>query len=205
MTNLSASGLRGVPGDVTGVSLPLFLSADSTTRQGFARIINHSDTAGTVSITGVDDAGTEFGPIRLSIGAREVAHFNSRDLEGGNPSKGLARGLGDGVGNWRLQLRTSLEIEPLAYIRTGEGFVTPMHEVIRGSEAGYHVAFFNPGRNLRQRSRLRLVNPTDAPVAVTVSGQDEAGRAPPGGQVSLTLRAGRRAFHHRRAARGGQW
>ena len=190
LTNLSASGLRGVPDDVTGVSLPLFIPGDSATRQGFARIINHSNTAGTVSITGVDDAGTEFGPIRLSIGAREAAHFNSQDLEGGNPSKGLVRGLGDGVGNWRLQLRTTLEIEPLAYIRTGEGFVTPVHGVIRGNEAGYHVAFFNPGRNLRQQSWLRLVNPTDAPVDVTVSGQDDAGQAPPGGQVSLTLAPG---------------
>ena len=190
LANLSASGLRGVPGDVAGVSLPLFIPADSATRQGFARIINHSDTAGTVSITGVDDAGTEFGPIRLSIGAREAIHFTSQDLEGGNPSNGLARGLGDGTGNWRLQLRTSLEIEPLAYIRTGEGFVTPVHEVIRGNEAGYHVAFFNPGRNLRQRSSLRLVNPSDAPVDVTVRGQDDAGQAPPGGQVSLTLAPG---------------
>ena len=190
LANLSASGLRGVPGDVAGISLPLFIPADSATRQGFARIINHSDTAGTVSITGVDDAGTEFGPVQLSIGAREAVHFDSQDLEGGNPSIGLARGLGDGAGNWRLQLRTSLEIEPLAYIRTGEGFVTPVHEVIRGSEAGYHVAFFNPGRNPRQRSWLRLVNPSDAPVDVTVSGQDDAGQAPSGGQVSLTLAPG---------------
>ena len=39
------------------VSVPLMLAPDAE-RQGFVRIINESDEAGTVRITAVDDAGT---------------------------------------------------------------------------------------------------------------------------------------------------
>ena len=55
--------------------------------------------------------------------------FNSGDLEEGAPSKGLSGGVGEGEGSWRLELVSDLEIEPLAYIRTADGFVTSIHEV----------------------------------------------------------------------------
>ena len=194
LANLSVPGLRGAASAESPITLPLFTSADNITQQGFARIINHSDASGTVNILGVDDAGEEFGPIRLSLGPRETRHFNSQDLESGNPTKGLPDGLGDGSGNWRLILQTTdLEIEPLAYVRTSEGFVTSVHEAVRASEAGYHIPIFNPAHNRDQRSWLRLINPHDTLVDVAISGQDDAANPPPQGQVSLTL--GPRAAH----------
>ena len=93
--------------------------------------------------------------------ARQTKHFTSTDLERGSSSKGLT-GVGDGAGNWRLEVETELDIEPLAYIRTVDGFVTSMHEVAVETEEGsmsYHVPFFNPGSNRRQVSMLRLIQP----------------------------------------------
>lgn len=189
LANLSVPGVRGPAGAVSEYRLPLFMAASNQTQQGFARIINHSDESGTVTIHGIDDAGTTHGPVGLSLGPNETRHFNSMDLEGGNAPKGLSGRLGDGDGDWHLSMTTALDIEPLAYIRTADGFVTTMHERARRTARGYHVPIFNPGSNRGQRSRLRLINPTAASVSVTITGLDDAGNPPPGGEVRVTLPA----------------
>ena len=173
-------------------TIPLVTPASNSTQQGFVRVINRSNHAGTVSIHAIDDAGARFGPISLRLDAMETAHFNSMDLERGNASKGLSHGVGsDSKGNWRLELDSALDIEALAYIRTGNGFVTSMHDLAAEESPGhYHVPFFNPGRNARQQSRLRLINSSSHEALVTITGIDDAGDPPPGGTVSLTLLAG---------------
>ena len=42
-----------------------------------------------------------------------------------------------------------------------------MHDVIPASGQSHRVAFFNPGSNTRQVSRLRLTNPGDRAAEVT--------------------------------------
>ena len=66
-----------------------------------------------MSIHAIDDSGRRFDPISLPLGAKETAHFNSQDLERGNPSKGLPSGVGPVDGDWRLELYTELDIEAL--------------------------------------------------------------------------------------------
>ena len=127
--------------------------------------------------------------MRLTIGANETKHFNSDDLEAGNPGKGLAGATGSGEGDWRLALTSGLDIEVLAYIRTEDGFLTAMHDVVPSSGAGHRVVTFNPGRNVNQASWLRVVNPGDVPAGVTIEGTDDKG-ATTGGAVELSLGAG---------------
>ena len=171
-------------------TLPLVMSASSPVQQGFVRIINHSDLDGTVEIHAIDDSGQRFGPISLDMEARTSAHFNSGDLESGNADKGLSGGIGDGHGDWRLELNTALDIEPLAYVRTTDGLVTSMHDLVGdGSAMRYHVPIFNPGGNRSQVSRLRLINPTGTEAEVTIDGLDDHGE-PPDEEVHLTLPAG---------------
>ena len=169
-------------GVCVGRDMPLFLSASNPVRQGFARVVNRSDWTGEVRITGIDDAGARFGPVTLELGAGRTVHFNSDDLERGNPGKGLAQGLGIGQGDWRLELDSDLDIEALAYVRTADGFVTTMHDVAPGfateTSVGYFVPFFNPGSNTRQVSKLRLVNPTDRTATVEIQGRDDSGFTP---------------------------
>lgn len=177
-------------------SLPLVNSAGSAL-EGFVRIINSSDRAGTVSIHAIDDSGERFGPIELPLEELATTHFNSTDLEEGNPAKGLSGGVGNGDGDWRLELISDLDIEALAYIRTHDGFVTAVHDVaqvelIEGGIGGadsllYRVQFFNPGRNRGQVSRLRLINPMGAENVVTISARDDRGNEAPGGDVTVTL------------------
>ena len=170
--------------------IPLFPSASNETRQGFVRVVNHSDQEGVVSIVATDDAGDRYPPVSLFIAGGETVHFNSGDLERGNASKGLTGSTGPGAGNWRLTLSTDLNIKALAYIRTSDGFLTSMYDLAPVSEGNRHrIAIFNPGSNRSQVSSLRLINPGDAPAAVVITGTDDRGRSP-GSAVRLTLGAG---------------
>ena len=172
--------------------IPLFTSAASP-QQTFARIINHSDEPGEVRIEAIDDAGMRYGLATLTLEAGETRHFNSSDLERGNSSRGLSGGVGDGQGHWRLALKSDLNFEALAYVRTQDGFLTSMHDLApastRGEGSRHRIATFNPGSNRNQVSSLRLSNPGDVPAAVVITGTDDRGSSP-GEAVRLTLEAG---------------
>ena len=194
LTNLSGVPDNAEPGDddaTTAHTVPLFPSAsDPQGRQGFVRVINRHGQAGQVSIEAWDDAGTYRGPVALSIRANETVHFNSVDLEDGNAEKGLSEGIEAPVmGDWRLRLSSTLDLDVLAYIRTGDGFLTSMHDVVPSTEAGHRVVTFNPGNNEKQVSGLRLINPGDAAAEVTIEGTDDKG-ASPGSAVVLSLAGG---------------
>ena len=164
--------------------IPYFPVASDGFLQGFARIVNHSDEAGTVVIHGIDDTGTRYGPITLALGARETRHFNSDDLLACIVTERASGSSGDvEAGSWRLLLATDLDIEALAYIRTEDGFVTTMHEIARTTQGTdgktmHHVPFFNPGNERSQQvSHLRLINSGHRDVEVTIAGRDDAGEA----------------------------
>ena len=171
-------------------TIPYMTPASNEVQQGFVRIVNRSDEAGTVEIHAIDDSGTRFGPVYLSLGPEETENFNSDDLETGNADKGLPEGVGDGEGNWRLELDTDLDIDPLGYIRTESGFVTSLHDVVEdGIGAVHHVVFFNPASNRLQRSQLRIINLSEMENDVVIEGRDDDGRAPPEGHLQFTLNA----------------
>ena len=155
------------------------------------RIINLSNRSGVVQIYGIDDAGTRIGPVDLSLDASEMQALNTTVLEQGDDSRGLPTGLGIGSGDWRLELVTDLNIEPTAYLRTSDGFVTSMHDTAARLDDGrYHIPFFNPASNRSIVSALRLINPSEDAVTLTIDGRDETGAPPPDGTVRLTLGAG---------------
>ena len=104
-------------------------------------------------------------------------------------SKGLSGGVGDGQGHWRLELDSTLDIEPLAYARSADGSLSGVHDAVASRSMRHHVLTFNPGSNLTKRSLLRLVNPSGLDTDVVITGLDDAGAAPPGGEVRLTLPA----------------
>ncbi|MDE0062521.1 MAG: hypothetical protein OXU72_06985, partial [Gammaproteobacteria bacterium] len=198
--NCSSAARVGVAGSDGAVAagpvtrqygLPLVLSTSNTSREGFVRIINRAAESGTLVLHAIDDAGTRFGPIEVEMGREETVNLNSRDLESGNPEKGLANGFGIGHGDWRLELATELDIAPLAYVRTSDGFLTGMHDqAARLDDGRYYVPFFNPAKNTQQASFLRLFNPGAVDAEVRLAGLDDRGDAAPGGEASLTLPAG---------------
>ena len=151
-------------------SIPQFMSASNALQHGFVRIINHSDESGVVVIEALDDAGRAFRPVELTIEPFQKLQFNSDDLELGNESKGIPTGIGGGQGDWRLHFESDLPIEALAYIRTTDGFLTSMHDVVVDEGSRYRVPIFYPGSNRNPQSQLRLINPHDTEVSGTFAG-----------------------------------
>ena len=188
VTNLSTAPVSA-SGEV--IRVPLLPSAfDPSGRQGFVRVINHSSRAGEAVVTAYDDAGRKFGPLALQLAANETVHFNSEDLETGNPEKGLAGGTGFGIGDWRLEMSSDLSVEVLSYIRTKEdGFLTSMHDVVAGDAGQYRIPIFNPGENVNQVGVLRIVNDGEYAAEITVRGVDDDGESP-GTDVLLSLPGG---------------
>ena len=173
MTNLST--VPDADGDAWAV--PLFPSAsDELARQGFVRVINHGETSAQVTVSAFDESNRGYDPLTLTVGGRKTVHFNSDDLELGNEAKGLSGGTGAGAGDWRLELTGGPDIEVLSYIRTRDGFLTSMHEVVAGVANRGRVVTFNPGRNVAQVSRLRLINAGGSAASVRIGAVDDAGR-----------------------------
>ena len=171
MTNLSTAPQPRLDADGRPVHrAPLFPSASDPFRQGFVRVVNRSAEAGEVSVRARDDSGRDYEPVALAIGAGQAVHFNSDDLEQGNRAKGLSAGVGAGEGDWRLELRSDLDLEVLAYVRTADGFLTSMHDLAPEAGDARRVAIFNPGGNDRQVSLLRLANDSGSAARVTISG-----------------------------------
>ena len=169
---------------------PLFPKARDPSREGFARVANHSHVAGTVRIFAVDDAGDAREPVELTLAARQTRHFNSHDLEAGNVKKGLSGGVGAGTGDWRLRFESDLDIRALTYVRHAtDGFVTSMHDVAPSGLGRHRVATFGPASPFGSRSLLRIVNVGTAAAEVSVSGTDDLGRAG-AGVVRLIVPAG---------------
>lgn len=162
------------------------LPADGGRRDGFVRVVNLGHLGGEVLIDAVDDAGASRGPVRLQLDARQTVHFNAGDLAQGNAAKGLDGAVGTAQGDWRLTLTSTLDLLVLSYVRTPDGYLASMHDVVPIAEDGTHrMPFFNPGSNAEQLSKLRLLNHGGAAVSATVTGIDDAGQASTEARVNV--------------------
>ena len=174
----------------TAHSIPLLPSAsDAHGRQGIAQIRNRSARAAQVRIVAVDDSGRAYGPLRLFVEANGTAEFDSDDVENGNPDKGLYGGTGPGVGEWRLELSSEADIEAFSFVRTWDGVLMPMHDVVASEGTRHRVPIFHPASQWDQESRLRLINPGQVSADVSIAAIDSHGNAP-GTGVSVTIPAG---------------
>ena len=137
-----------------GHRIPLLVSSSGASGyEGVVRLINRSDTSGEVRIEGYDDAGVRHGPVTLRLEAGEAVHLSATELERGDGARGLTGRLGSGEGEWRLELASALDLEVLGYVRSADGFLTVMHDVVppsEGDSTGWCGS--TPERMLRSRA-----------------------------------------------------
>ena len=154
--------------------------ASNDVQQAFIRIVNPNESAISVSIDAIDDSGewslteTQY----LTLNANAALQLNSSDIESGNSAKGLLKGFGVGEGNWRLILNSDNDIDVMSYIRTPDGFVNDMHDVVGGKpfQTYHHVPIFNPASNPNQQSKLRISNDDSVLNTITIYGYDGSGK-----------------------------
>lgn len=184
---LAATGARAQVLEPTDQYLWLVPNAANTEQQGFIRLINHSSVGGGVVIWGIDAEGVRSpGTVSVVLSPQQALQVNSQDLESGNEGRGLQGALGSGTGDWTLVLRSDIDLEALAYIRTPSGFLTSMHDRVSGDGAQWWVPVFNPGNNPNQRSLLRVVNTEVDAVDLVITGIDDLGN-PALGSAELSL------------------
>ena len=207
----------------TAFDVPLMRAASHSTQQGFVRVTALDDDVA-LTIHAWDDGG-RYRATTLDVAARKTAHFNSDDLEAGNPGKGIHDGIGSGIGDWHLRLSAESPFVATSYMRTVDGFLTAIGNVLVPQEPEsslgsfacmYEAALFNPGSNVNQESRLRLVERDGFEALVTVFGIDDNGvlggpasvRVRAHGAVTLTARQLETGDHHVEGGLGdghGKW
>ena len=177
-----------------GVAVPLMLPPGDPHGQSFVRLTNDHRTApADVRVTAIDDGGNVSGSFAIQLAAGQRFHFNSDDLAYGNADKRI-----DGVGapsqggDWRLSVESSHPVRVQSFVRTNDGFLTAMHDVLPRHEGeGFqylYAATFNPASNVERQSRLRLINWGEDDEAIAIDARDDAGTY--AGPVTLTLPAG---------------
>ncbi len=166
----------------------LFPSASEPLREGLVRVVNRSVWAGEVRIVPIDGGGRVFDTLSLTLDAHETVHIGSADLESGNPDKGLSGGAGAGEGAWRLVFSSELDIEVLSFIRTRDGMLSAMHDIVLGRDDGCRVAILHFGTDLQLTGILRLINLGAKQATFTIRGTEE-GSGPAQGEVTLAIDA----------------
>ncbi|MDE0659052.1 MAG: hypothetical protein OXI79_05310 [Gammaproteobacteria bacterium] len=190
-TGIALIGAADITIGQTVVDVPLMRGAGHPTQQGFVRVT--AVATGTIAINAWNDAG-EAASASLSVEGGRTVHFNSDDLEFGNQAKGIPAGLGSGFGDSFVQLKADFEFVATSYVRTGDGFLTAMGNILVpvdgdafGTACVYEANIFNPASNTDQVSSLRIVERAGDDTAVNIYGVDDHGITH--GPVGLTVRA----------------
>ena len=190
-TGIALIGAANVTIAETVVDVPLMRGAGHPTQQGFVRVTPVE--SGTIAIDAWNSAG-EAASASLSVEGGITIHFNSDDLEFGNRTKGIPAGIGSGFGDSYVQLTADFEFVATSYVRTGDGFLTGMGNILVpvdgdafGAACVYEATIFNPASNTSQVSRLRIVERGGDDTAVSIYGVDDQGITH--GPVGLTVPA----------------
>ena len=194
MPGTAAAGMHHGAVDVeapdAGVRMhvPLLPSASNPRHEGFVRIVNPTARAGPVRILAVDDTGRRSERVVLGMGAGEIVEFTSRDLEWGSAALDPGESTGPGIGDWRLEVKSDLEVEVLGYVRTADGTLSEMGGVAPSTDNVHRLALFHPADSSDAASLLRLTNRGGQALVANITGIDDTGISP-GGVVSVEIGA----------------
>ena len=157
--------------------LPIANPGSNLNRQTFIRFINPSDSEANVEVYGIDDGGmrSRRGALSFTLPANAAQQITAQDIENGNPDNGLTSNLCDGQGKWQLRVRSDVEIRVMGFIRTPEGFLTSLNEVVPRTADENFVYFANPASNTNRQTFIRIVNLTGNSDTVTITGIDDEG------------------------------
>ena len=150
--------------------------ASNNNQQSFLRFVNPWAEAVQVQLYAIDDGGGAGGPpISITLSANESKQMTAQDLEKGNSSKGIKTSMCDGAGKWRITVRSSKTIQIMGLIRTPDGFLTGLTDVVPVESGSNIVYFANPASNSQQQTFLRIVNNSNSQGTVTISAIDDLG------------------------------
>ena len=132
LTNLSGGGFPALRSGRAHPVPYLPPASDGLGRLGLVRVVNESARGGEVHVLAHDAAGRRHGPLTLRLGPGGAAQFDSWDLEFGAAGGALSGATGPGVGAWRLEVTSGLDIRVRAYVATPAGSLRTAREFVAG-------------------------------------------------------------------------
>ena len=109
--------------------VPIFNPGSNRRQVSLLRVMNDGDAAATVRVTGVDDAGTPSGEVRLTVPAGEARTLTAAALEAGGAA--FEGALGDGAGKWRLEVASDAPVSVMSLLRSPAGHLTNLSTATR--------------------------------------------------------------------------
>ena len=82
------------------------------------RITNLSDEPGLVRIVGYDDMGERYGDGELNLTERASTTLTVSEIEQGAVGKDYTYGIGNGSGNWQLELDANVPISAISFLQS---------------------------------------------------------------------------------------
>ena len=195
----TADGTLSAMGDVVAAEdnvhrVALFNPADSPEAASRLRLTNRGARALRADITGVDDAGASPGGIvSVEIAARASVLLTAAELEAGGSN--LLGALGDGEGQWRLDIASDGDLAVMNLVETSDGHLTNLSNATATSvparEAHVVDSFPSSSDISNEQGVVRIVNSTESPASIRIEPNDSTGwRYAP---LTLTLGAGEAA------------
>jgi hypothetical protein len=104
----------------------IFNPGSNTNQVSKLRVINSGLSSAAVTISGVDDAGNPHPgtDLTFNLSGGSVKKITASELENGSSEKGLAGGIGDGQGKWRLTVTADGPVTVQSLLETPAGFIT---------------------------------------------------------------------------------
>jgi len=169
------------------IETPLYVAnpGSNSKQQTFLRFVNPNDVATNIEVYGIDDGGnlSRKGAFSFTLGPQASIQINAQDIENGNTDKGLEQNLCDGQGKWQFRVRSDNPIKVMGLIRTPDGFLTSLNDVVPRSGNDNIVYFANPASNTNQQTFLRIVNLSNTDGSITITGIDDRGMTSAGSIV----------------------
>ena len=170
--------------------VPIFNPASNTNQVSQLRLVNESDGAANVEISGLDDAGNPGGVVHLSLAGESSRTITAQELESG---QGLEGALGDGRGKWRLSIASDSPLAVANLLQSPAGHLTnlstmPANQVVDEDVTTHHIPYFPSAADAMGRQGfIRVINRGDDDAAVRIFAYDDSG---PGYGDSLTVPGG---------------
>ncbi|MCY4095566.1 MAG: hypothetical protein OXG05_10640 [Gammaproteobacteria bacterium] len=154
-------------------------------RTGIVQVTNLTDQKGEVQIIAYDEDGTRLGTRVFTVEPNHVLSIDSTQLEElGDEGIGLSK-----EGYSRLVVTANVAVQILSYVEHYGGFLSSAHDIAPQEESVHRVYRFAPAESWPLESLLRLINPNDRKVNVTIAGVDESGESAPDGNLTLEIPA----------------
>ena len=163
----------------TRYSVPFLNPGANQGQRSSLRLMNDTEDAVAVTITGTDDDGEPppGGAVTLELPAGEVRTITSQQLESGGDE--FSGSFGDGEGKWRLSLVADSPIEVMSLLESPTGHLANLSasglRLPTGGVSAHSLPMFSPATDPVQQGFARIINHSDESGTVRVYGIDDAG------------------------------